>query len=151
MRKRVAFSSVVLEKCASALAEADGGARGPQTAAAEPWLWERSPDGLRTYAALAAVLALGSVPALRSQQLVDLPYFISLAVITIYVGEHERTINVLQHVLLLTCTACDGFEPIHGGQRIGTCCRLTIPACVGSHRGLGRKDRQSISLREVSC
>ena len=44
-------------------------------------------DGLRTYAALAAVLALGSLPALRSQQLTDLPYFISLAVITIYVGK----------------------------------------------------------------
>ena len=52
----------------------------------EPWLWERSGDGLRTYAALAGVLALGSIPALRSQKLADLPYFISLAVITIYVG-----------------------------------------------------------------
>ncbi len=52
----------------------------------EPWLWERSGDGLRAYAALAAVLALGSIPALRSQKLADLPYFISQAVITIYVG-----------------------------------------------------------------
>ena len=50
------------------------------------------------------MLALGAVPAMRGQQLADLPYFISLAVVTIY---------------------------------------------IGAHRGLGSKQRQSISLREV--
>ena len=87
-----------LQRCASAVAGLDGSSRGVRDTAVEPWLWERSSDGLRTYAALAAVLALGSVPAMRSQQLADLPYFISLAVITIYVGAticvpmtHRRT------------------------------------------------------------
>ena len=88
----------MLDCSAIASAELDGGARASPTAAPEPWLWERSPDGLRTYAALAGVLALGSLPALRSQQLTDLPYFISLAVITIYVGEQDGALQVCPFV-----------------------------------------------------
>lgn len=87
-----------------ALFAASEGGSSPVSAAAEPWLWERSGDAVLSYGALLGVLALGAVPALRGQQLADLPYFIALAVVTIY---------------------------------------------IGAHRGLGSKQRQSISLREV--
>jgi minor histocompatibility antigen H13 len=59
------------------------------------WRWEESDDALRTYAAFLLVLGVGSLPALHSWHLADLPYFISLALITIYCGAH-RGLNAKQ-------------------------------------------------------
>ncbi len=44
---------------------------------------------MRAYAVLMGVLAAGNLPLLQSNNLLDLPYFISLAVCTIYIGAHR--------------------------------------------------------------
>ncbi|MEW5299878.1 MAG: hypothetical protein WDW36_002850 [Sanguina aurantia] len=65
----------------------------PSAAAAAvpaPWRWEDSEDAIVAYGVLFAVLALGAIPALQgSTKLVDLPYFVSLAITTIYIGAHR--------------------------------------------------------------
>jgi minor histocompatibility antigen H13 len=62
-------------------------------AAAPPaWRWEESDDAVLAYSVFLGILALGSIPALhdvRSLIPVDLPYFIGLAVMTIYIGAHR--------------------------------------------------------------
>lgn len=44
---------------------------------------------MQAYGALWAILGVGMLPVLRSHSIVDLPYFIGLAVVTIYVGAHR--------------------------------------------------------------
>jgi minor histocompatibility antigen H13 len=44
---------------------------------------------MQAYGALWAILGVGMLPAMRSHSIVDLPYFIGLAVVTIYVGAHR--------------------------------------------------------------
>ncbi|DBB05845.1 hypothetical protein WJX82_011264 [Trebouxia sp. C0006] len=53
------------------------------------WKWENSPDAVKAYTALLGFLALGQIPALRHVRFVDLPYFIGLASMTIYIGAHR--------------------------------------------------------------
>ena len=53
------------------------------------WRWENSADAVRTYAVFLGVLLLGTMPSLQSNKFADLPYFISLAVCTIYIGAHR--------------------------------------------------------------
>lgn len=53
------------------------------------WEWKNSADSLRAYTALLGFLALGQIPALRTVKYVDLPYFIGLASMTIYIGAHR--------------------------------------------------------------
>lgn len=53
------------------------------------WRWENSEDAIKAYTALLGFLALGQVPALRQVRYVDLPYFIGLASMTIYIGAHR--------------------------------------------------------------
>lgn len=73
------------------------------TAAVSPedtWKWDESSDAVRAYTIFLAVLGLGSLHefwpiAQNTHRLADLPYFISLAVITIYVGAH-RGLNAKQ-------------------------------------------------------
>ena len=56
------------------------------------WRWADTDDALVTYGALAAVLVLGNVPQIQSMSQSGLIYFVSLAMITIYMGAH-RGIN----------------------------------------------------------
>lgn len=44
---------------------------------------------MQAYGALWAILGVGMLPFMRSHSIVDLPYFIGLAVVTIYVGAHR--------------------------------------------------------------
>ncbi|GLC34018.1 hypothetical protein PLESTM_000144600 [Pleodorina starrii] len=53
------------------------------------WRWEESDDAVLAYGSLVALLALGNLPVLQSAKLADLPYFVGLAVITIYIGAHR--------------------------------------------------------------
>lgn len=53
------------------------------------WKWENSTDAVKAYTALLGFLALGQIPALRHVRFVDLPYFIGLASMTIYIGAHR--------------------------------------------------------------
>ncbi len=53
------------------------------------WKWENSQDAVKAYTALLGFLALGQIPALRHVRFVDLPYFIGLASMTIYIGAHR--------------------------------------------------------------
>ncbi|KAL3154845.1 hypothetical protein ABBQ38_011386 [Trebouxia sp. C0009 RCD-2024] len=53
------------------------------------WEWKNSEDSLRAYTALLGFLALGQIPALRTVKYADLPYFIGLASMTIYIGAHR--------------------------------------------------------------
>lgn len=63
--------------------------------AEKPWQWDESADAVKTYGVLIGVLMAGILPALHTVKLADLPYFISLAVITIYIGAH-RGLNAKQ-------------------------------------------------------
>lgn len=44
---------------------------------------------MQAYGALWALLGVGMLPALRGHSIVDLPYFIGLAAVTIYIGAHR--------------------------------------------------------------
>ena len=55
----------------------------------ETWRWSETDDAVATYAAFAIVLALGNVSQIQSMSQSGLIYFISLAVITIYMGAHR--------------------------------------------------------------
>ena len=62
------------------------GARRPEAPA---WRWEASEDAQWAYGAFFALLAAGQVPALQALRLADLPYFMGLATLTIYIGAHR--------------------------------------------------------------
>ncbi|EFJ53057.1 hypothetical protein VOLCADRAFT_85944 [Volvox carteri f. nagariensis] len=53
------------------------------------WRWEESDDAVRAYGSLVALLALGNLPVLHGTKLADLPYFVGLAIVTIYIGAHR--------------------------------------------------------------
>ena len=53
------------------------------------WEWKNSEDALKAYTALLGFLALGQIPAMRHVKYADLPYFIGLATMTIYIGAHR--------------------------------------------------------------
>lgn len=61
--------------------------RQPGTVSA--WEWKNSEDAIKAYTALLGFLALGQIPAMRHVKYVDLPYFIGLAAMTIYIGAHR--------------------------------------------------------------
>eukprot|EP00198_Chlamydomonas_reinhardtii_P000945 XP_001690280.1 signal peptide peptidase-like protein [Chlamydomonas reinhardtii] len=88
-------STVAIASATSSDEEALGltGGAGAAAAGAQPadnaWRWEESEDAVKAYGALAALLVLGTVTPLHSTQLADLPYFIGLAVCTIYIGAHR--------------------------------------------------------------
>lgn len=44
---------------------------------------------MQAYGALWALLGLGMLPSLRGHSIVDLPYFVGLAAVTIYIGAHR--------------------------------------------------------------
>jgi minor histocompatibility antigen H13 len=53
------------------------------------WRWEESDDAVRAYGAFFGILALGLLPVVQDNRYADLPYFIGLAAMTIYVGAHR--------------------------------------------------------------
>lgn len=53
------------------------------------WEWKNSEDALKAYTALFGLLAIGQIPAMRHVKYADLPYFIGLASMTIYIGAHR--------------------------------------------------------------
>ena len=53
------------------------------------WQWQDSDDALKAYTALIGTLALGSIPGFRNLHHIELPYFITLASATIYIGAHR--------------------------------------------------------------
>ncbi|KAI3431818.1 hypothetical protein D9Q98_010571 [Chlorella vulgaris] len=53
------------------------------------WRWEESSDAVKAYGVFFGVLALGLIPALQANKYADLPYFLSLAAMTIYIGAHR--------------------------------------------------------------
>ncbi|EFN51135.1 hypothetical protein CHLNCDRAFT_141337 [Chlorella variabilis] len=53
------------------------------------WRWEESPDALRAYGAFFGILLLGLIPAVQDNRYSDLPYFLGLASLTIYIGAHR--------------------------------------------------------------
>ncbi|GIL71574.1 hypothetical protein Vretifemale_2115, partial [Volvox reticuliferus] len=53
------------------------------------WHWEESDDAVRAYSSLVMLLALGNLPVLHGTKLADLPYFVGLALVTIYIGAHR--------------------------------------------------------------
>ncbi|KAG2447563.1 hypothetical protein HYH02_007487 [Chlamydomonas schloesseri] len=95
--KEDSSKSTVAVASASSLSDEEalgltGGAAAAAAGAApadNAWRWEESEDAVKAYGALAGLLALGTVTPLHSTQLADLPYFIGLAVCTIYIGAHR--------------------------------------------------------------
>jgi hypothetical protein len=61
-------------------------ARRPEAAA---WRWDASADAQWAYGAFFGLLALGQLPAAQATRLADLPYFVGLATLTIYIGAHR--------------------------------------------------------------
>ncbi|KAK9808724.1 hypothetical protein WJX72_002527 [[Myrmecia] bisecta] len=53
------------------------------------WRWEESQDALKAYGLFLGVLAIGVIPGLRELRFVELPYFVGLAALTIYIGAHR--------------------------------------------------------------
>lgn len=58
-----------------------------------PWRWEQSQNALQAYVAFFGLLSLGQIPALKSLKYVELPYFVGLACLTIYIGAHRGLTN----------------------------------------------------------
>jgi len=56
---------------------------------AKKWNWIESDDALKAHGFLFLALLLGSVPALYDLRLSQIPYFLSLATISIYIGSHH--------------------------------------------------------------
>ncbi|CAL5218425.1 g103 [Coccomyxa viridis] len=54
-----------------------------------PWRWVDSEDALRTYIVFFGILLAGELPLLKGVQYADLPYFVGLATLTIYIGAHR--------------------------------------------------------------
>ena len=81
------------EGTAPVIPEGDEAAAAPGTVTLRPqvaaWRWEESDNSVVSYDVLAALLALGTLPSVQSEKLADLPYFIGLAVTTIYIGAHR--------------------------------------------------------------
>ena len=57
------------------------------------WKWEKTGDGFNAYCILFATLLLGTQDWFRANPLADLPYFLSLALVTIYIGSHRSLTN----------------------------------------------------------
>ena len=53
------------------------------------WMWEDSRDAFTAYGVLVGILGFGSLPFMWDIKSIDLPYFIGLAVTTIYIGAHK--------------------------------------------------------------
>ncbi|GAX72854.1 hypothetical protein CEUSTIGMA_g309.t1 [Chlamydomonas eustigma] len=63
------------------------------------WKWEDSDDSVLAYGVLIALLLAGNIPGLPKSQLADVPYFIGLAVTTVYIGAH-RSLTTTQRQMI---------------------------------------------------
>ncbi|GFR42654.1 hypothetical protein Agub_g3591, partial [Astrephomene gubernaculifera] len=59
------------------------------TTGSTDWRWEASDDAVRAYGSLVALLLAGSLPVFHSAKMADVPYFVGLALTTIYIGAHK--------------------------------------------------------------
>lgn len=89
VRARRTLNSLVAREALSSQSASEKGQVRPT------WRWDDSPDALRTYLLFFGVLGMGALPELQTFKWADLPYFISLAVCTIYIGAH-RGLNARQ-------------------------------------------------------
>lgn len=55
----------------------------------QKFYWEDSDNALATYTLFFGLLALGQLPQLRLLKFAELPYFLGLACLTIYIGAHR--------------------------------------------------------------
>ncbi|KAL4439828.1 hypothetical protein ABPG75_002829 [Micractinium tetrahymenae] len=53
------------------------------------WRWEESDDAVRAYLIFFGILLAGCIPAVQENRYADLPYFLGLASMTIYIGAHR--------------------------------------------------------------
>ena len=77
------------------------------------WEWKNSEDALKAYTAFLGFLALGQIPAMRQVKYADLPYFIGLASMTIYIGAHRglctkvrQQISIKEVSTIVVLSAC---------------------------------------------
>lgn len=68
-----------------------------------PWKWEQSQNALQAYVAFFGLLSLGQIPALKTIRYVELPYFVGLACLTIYIGAHRGLTNKVNSIITLPC------------------------------------------------
>ena len=59
----------------------------------QSWRWDRSDNALQAYTVFFGLLALGQLPVLKTVHFAELPYFIGLASLTIYIGAHRGLTN----------------------------------------------------------
>ena len=59
----------------------------------QSWRWDRSDNALQAYTVFFGLLALGQLPVLKTVRFAELPYFIGLASLTIYIGAHRGLTN----------------------------------------------------------
>ncbi|EIE25839.1 peptidase A22B, signal peptide peptidase [Coccomyxa subellipsoidea C-169] len=65
------------------------------------WQWTESEDALRTYLIFFGFLLAGELPFVRDVRFADLPYFVGLATITIYIGAHRGLTNKIRQQITL--------------------------------------------------
>ena len=111
---------------------------------APAWRWEASEDAQWAYGAFFALLAAGQVPALQATRLADLPYFMGLATLTIYIGAHRGLASKARQQISLR------------QARSRAAAQAATVTCQGSgyrvepqSRGLASKARQQVSLRHA--
>lgn len=63
-----------------------------------PWRWEQSQNALQAYVAFFGLLTLGQIPLLKNLRYAELPYFVGLACLTIYIGAHRGLTNKVSEV-----------------------------------------------------
>ena len=56
---------------------------------APAWRWDASEDAQWAYGTFFGLLLLGQLPYAQTLRLADLPYFMGLATLTIYIGAHR--------------------------------------------------------------
>ncbi|BDA44066.1 probable minor histocompatibility antigen H13 [Coccomyxa sp. Obi] len=89
----------VRERLASAAQNGSSFSSGAQTES--NWQWTESDDALRTYLIFFGFLLAGELPFLRDIRFADLPYFVGLATITIYIGAHRGLTNKIRQQISL--------------------------------------------------
>ena len=65
----------------------------------QSWRWDRSDNALQAYTVFFGLLALGQLPVLKTVHFAELPYFIGLASLTIYIGAHRGLTNKVRPYL----------------------------------------------------
>lgn len=65
-----------------------------------PWQWEDSENALATYTLFFGLLAVGQLPQLRLLKFAELPYFLGLACLTIYIGAHRGLTSKVKNLQL---------------------------------------------------